>query len=75
MGKYLDCLKLNPGEALAKVLWYYGLIPSLNTAEQKIVCPFHRDVNPSMIINLESGSWFCFVCNLSGDSIRFVILM
>lgn len=75
MGKYLDCLKLNPGEALAKVLWYYGLIPSLNTAEQKIVCPFHRDVNPSMIINLESGSWFCFGCNLSGDSIRFVILM
>lgn len=62
------------GEALAKVLWYYNLIPDVSL-NQKIVCPFHDDVNPSMIINLEDGSWFCFGCNLSGDANKFVNLM
>ena len=63
------------GTKLAKVLWYYNLIPSTSSLSQKIVCPFHEDVNPSMIVNLEDGSWFCFGCNLTGDAIKFVKLM
>lgn len=63
------------GTKLAKVLWYYNLIPSVTSLSQKIVCPFHEDVNPSMIVNLEDGSWFCFGCNLTGDAIKFVKLM
>lgn len=63
------------GTKLAKVLWYYNLIPSAASLSQKIVCPFHKDVNPSMIVNLEDGSWFCFGCNLAGDAIKFVKLM
>lgn len=63
------------GTDLAKVLWYYNLIPSTISLSQKIVCPFHEDVNPSMIVNLEDGSWFCFGCNLTGDAIKFVKLM
>ena len=63
------------GTKLAKVLWYYNLIPSTTSLSQKIVCPFHKDVNPSMIVNLEEGSWFCFGCNLTGDAIKFVKLM
>ena len=63
------------GTKLAKVLWYYNLIPSTRSLSQKIVCPFHKDVNPSMIVNLEDGSWFCFGCNLAGDAIKFVKLM
>lgn len=63
------------GESLAKVLWYYNLIPDVNSLSQKIVCPFHDDVNPSMIVNLEDGSWFCFGCNLAGDAKKFVKLM
>lgn len=63
------------GTKLAKVLWYYNLIPSTSSLSQKIVCPFHDDVNPSMIVNLEDGSWFCFGCNLTGDAIKFVKLM
>ena len=42
---------------------------------QKIVCPFHEDVNPSMMVDLKEGRWFCFGCNLSGDAIEFVKLM
>ena len=60
------------GEALAKVLWYYNLIPEVASLTQKIVCPFHNDINPSMIVNLQDGSWFCFGCNLSGDAVSFV---
>lgn len=63
------------GENLAKVLWYYNLIPEVTSLSQKIVCPFHDDVNPSMIVNLEDGSWFCFGCNLTGDAKKFVYLM
>ncbi len=65
----------NNSTKLAKVLWYYNLIPDLHTLTQKIVCPFHGDVNPSLLLNFEDGSWFCFGCNLSGDAERFVKLM
>lgn len=63
------------GEALAKVLWYYNLIPDTASLTQKIVCPFHEDVNPSMIVNFEDGSWYCFGCGLAGDAEKFVKLM
>lgn len=58
--------------ALAKVLWYYNLIPDTTTLVQKIVCPFHEDVNPSMNVYLEDGTWFCFGCGESGDAQKFV---
>lgn len=61
---------------LAKVLWHYNLIYDDHTTKQKIVCPFHKnDVNPSLLLNLVDGSWFCFGCQLSGDARRFVELM
>lgn len=61
---------------LAKVLWYYNLIYDTHTSKQKIVCPFHaNDVNPSLLVNLVDGSWFCFGCQLCGDARRFVELM
>ncbi len=63
------------GEALAKVLWFYNLIPDTASLTQKIVCPFHEDVNPSMIVNFEDGSWFCFGCGRAGDAKKFVKLM
>jgi DNA primase len=63
------------GTKLAKVLWHYNLIPNTSTLNQKIVCPFHKDINPSMMVNLKDGSWFCFGCNLTGDAIKFVKLM
>ena len=60
------------GEELAKVLLYYGYIPDVNSMESKIVCPFHEDVNPSMIINLVDGSFYCFGCGKSGNAYDFV---
>ena len=63
------------GRNLAKVLWYYNLIPETNSSLQKILCPFHEDANPSLLVNLEDGSWFCFGCNKSGDAAKFVRYM
>ena len=63
------------GEELAKVLYYYGYIPDSDSEEYKIVCPFHEDVNPSMIVNLKDGSWFCFGCGESGNAVKFVSLL
>jgi len=60
------------GEELGKVLFYYGLISDVNEVEQKIVCPFHEDYNPSMIVNLHDGKFFCFGCNKSGNAYDFV---
>lgn len=65
----------NSGTNLAKVLSYYKLALPDGSMTQKIVCPFHDDVNPSLIVNYEDGSWFCFGCNCSGDANKFVSLM
>ena len=56
---------------LYKVLWYYNLIYDFSN-NQKIVCPFHEDINPSLVLNFEENKWFCFGCNRSGDAKDFV---
>lgn len=53
---------------LAKVLWYYNLVPSVDTAVQKIICPIHDDINPSMILDLQDERWYCFGCSRGGDA-------
>lgn len=58
------------GKELAKVIYFYGF-SELN--ENKIVCPFHADVNPSMQIDYEEGKWFCYGCGLAGDALTFVM--
>jgi DNA primase len=58
------------GKELAKVLHYYGLLEG--DSEFKIVCPFHGDVNASLLIDLEAGNFFCFGCGRTGDALKFV---
>lgn len=65
---------MKPGDALARVLDYYKLIPDFSKV-QKIICPFHKDVNPSMLVDLEGGRWFCFGCQMAGDALSFVVKM
>lgn len=60
---------------LAKVLKYYGILPYSSIAVQKIVCPFHDDANPSLSVDLENNTWYCFGCGKFGDAKRFVKLM
>lgn len=55
---------------LAKILHYYNLLESSD--QYKIVCPFHNDINASMLINLNEGSYYCFGCNKNGNAYDFV---
>lgn len=69
-------MNIDRSTALAKVLWYYNLVYNVHTMKQKIICPFHaNDVNPSLLVNLADGTWFCFGCQQSGDASQFVKLM
>jgi hypothetical protein len=35
----------------------------------KALCPFHPDHNPSLSVNLQSGSYFCFACRAKGGNL------
>lgn len=51
---------------IEKVLDFYGIRP-----EEKILCPFHADKNPSLMIDFNENRWFCFGCQEGGDAFKF----
>lgn len=57
------------GNDLKKVFFYYSL-----DLEEKMICPFHEDSNPSCHVNFEEGVFHCFACGASGDAFQFVNL-
>lgn len=57
------------GDDLRKVLYYYGIVD-----EEKIICPFHDDNNPSCHINYDEGVFYCFACGAGGNALDFVKL-
>ena len=61
------------GKELAKVLIYYGIVEEITTTEFNILCPFHDDINPSMRICLDDGTFFCFGCEAKGNALDFVM--
>lgn len=34
----------------------------------KVVCPFHNDLNASMLVDIPSSRFFCFGCNVHGST-------
>lgn len=59
-----------------RVLSYYNLIDESNLSDKfKIICPFHGDVNASLLINLKENSFFCFGCQKKGHADDFVRYM
>ena len=57
-----------------KVLNYYGIdVGNLDDlCSYKTLCPFHEDIDPSMMINIEQCSWFCFGCQKGGGILEFI---
>lgn len=53
-----------------RVLEYYGYV--ITSEKFKIVCPFHADKNASMLVELATGSFYCFGCQARGKAIDFV---
>lgn len=38
----------------------------------KVLCPFHNDHKPSMIVDPEKNFCWCFACQNGGDAISFI---
>lgn len=66
--------RIYDGKDLARVLIYYGLVYDIEQAEFNIICPFHDDINPSMRITLNDGTFYCFGCGANGNAYDFVKL-
>jgi DNA primase len=62
------------GLELAKVTHYYGVDDESQGDMYKIICPFHGDNNPSLQINLQDGTFYCYGCGVSGNAVDFVRL-
>lgn len=53
---------------ISEVATLYGLKLEKNN---KIICPFHDDNDPSLLLDDEKNVFFCFGCNVTGDIIDF----
>jgi DNA primase len=63
----------NEGQKLAKVLSYYNMLDNANLSDKfKVICPFHEDLKPSMLVDLVKGYFYCFGCDKKGDALDFV---
>ena len=62
------------GRDLAKVFIYHGIIEDTDRASMKVCCPFHGDVNPSMVVDFDKGEFFCFGCGVKGNALDFIQL-
>lgn len=55
---------------LERTLNYYNIPVEGNRF--KILCPFHEDINESLLIDLDTDHWFCFGCQSGGDAKDFI---
>lgn len=59
-------------QVFAQVLYYYGLIQQNTIDRAKVICPFHQDIKPSMIVDLVQETYYCFGCHARGGPIDFI---
>jgi DNA primase len=57
-------------QSFIAVLKYFGMFQPITN--YKVICPFHADKNPSLLIDLENANWFCFGCDLHGRAMELV---
>lgn len=65
MARKLIDSKLKISEVAVK----YGIKLEKNN---KIICPFHDDTDPSLSLNDDMNVFFCFGCHATGDIIEFI---
>ena len=54
---------------ISEVAIKYGIKLEKNN---KIICPFHDDTDPSLSLNDDINVFFCFGCHATGDIINFI---
>lgn len=63
---------MNENEKLIKVLQHYNIVDNCICEKMKIICPFHGDVNASLLVDLKTGTFHCFGCGKHGDALKFI---
>jgi hypothetical protein len=58
---------------LVQLLERYGVEHRRRGSSLVARCPFHDDTRPSLQVNEQKGLWRCFVCDIGGDGIAFVM--
>lgn len=52
----------------------YGYSPiDIGNNRKKLCCPFHNEKSPSLVVYLETNSFYCFGCGLGGSPIDLII--
>lgn len=54
------------------VLEYYGLVLASDKDRVNIICPFHSDTQPSLLVNQDKNFAYCFGCGKNWDAIQFI---
>ena len=60
------------GADIGKVHQFYSLGLSGNRQKEMVVCPFHSDTMPSMLVDYDRNFCYCFSCQKSWDALEFV---
>lgn len=77
-------LMVNSRLSMVEVVTSYGVqveSNELGKSTYKAYCPFHegksggRERTPSMVIYIETNSFFCFACGMTGDTIKLISLL
>jgi hypothetical protein len=62
---------INDNLSIIKVALHYGLKVKGN----KVTCPFHKDKDPSLVFYVDTNSFHCFGCKVSGDVITLIQML
>jgi DNA primase len=58
-----------------QILRHYGLKAFGAGTQRMVLCPFHKDTNPSCSVHLERNVFNCFGCGAHGSVLDFVALI
>ncbi|MBI4426179.1 MAG: DNA primase [Candidatus Kerfeldbacteria bacterium] len=57
---------------IAEVLGEYVQLKPAGTNRYKVLCPFHNEKTPSLMVSKDRQAWHCFGCGKGGDMFSFV---
>ena len=57
--------------SIVEIARQFGLVVNNN----KTLCPFHPDNNPSLVFYEQQGRFYCFACNVHGNVIKFYAML
>jgi len=61
-------------KSIVSVIKSYGIQLKKIGSYYKCVCPFHDDLDPSLVVYPKTNSWYCFGCQQGGSVLDFISL-